>query len=297
MKDQITSLMRKYFTRKDWRKTFLFLKLFILKKLPEFSPEMNSLESSIEFQNVTFRYEESKNVLQHFDLKIPAGKVTSLVGPCGAGKSTLFRLLQGFYQPQKGEIFIYGVPLNEYRLSELRSTIEYVPQETFLFDGTIRKNLMLARPDITDNEMMDAAVSAHIHEFIISLPNGYDTEIGERGMKLSEGQKQRLAIARAIIKDAPILLLDEATSALDSETEYHVKEALDELMRGRTTMVIAHRLSTIETADVIMVMDQGKIVQTGSHEQLINQPGLYRKLNQTSLKKNKSRRLSLAVRS
>lgn len=266
------------------------------KELPSFSPSHLVLDT-IEFQNITFSYVEDKEVLEGFDLEIPAGKVVALVGPSGAGKSTLLNLLQGFYKPQAGEIRIAGKPLHEFSASELRSSIAHVPQETFLFAGTIRDNLLIARPHVTEKEMVEAAISANIHDFILSMPKGYDTEIGENGIKLSGGQKQRMAIARAILKDSPILLLDEATSALDGETEYHVKEALDELMKGRTTIVIAHRLSTIQNADLIMVMNNGRIVQSGTHQELINQNGLYRKLNETTFNPNKGRTLSLVAKS
>ncbi|MDQ0198764.1 ABC transporter ATP-binding protein [Neobacillus ginsengisoli] len=265
-------------------------------ELPSFTPSLD-VSGSIQFQDVTFSYSNNQNVFESFHLEIPAGKVIALVGPSGAGKSTLFNLLQGFYQPQSGVIRIAGKPIQELSPSKLRSSIAHVPQETFLFAGTIRDNLFIARPNITEKEMVEAAISAEIHDFILSLPKGYDTEIGENGIKLSGGQKQRMAIARAILKNAPILLLDEATSALDGETEYHVKEALEELMKGRTTIVIAHRLSTVQNADIIMVMNAGKIVQQGTHEELIKQKGLYRKLNGTSFNKNKERPLSLVSKS
>ncbi|MBO0962183.1 ABC transporter ATP-binding protein [Neobacillus sp. MM2021_6] len=263
--------------------------------LPSFSPSRAFIDS-ITFQNVTFGYVENKKVLEQFNLTIPAGKVVALVGPSGAGKSTLLNLLQGFYKPQLGEIKIAGKSIREYSISELRSSIAHVPQETFLFAGTIRENLMIARPYLSEKEMVEAAINANIHDFILSMPKGYDTEIGENGIKLSGGQKQRMAIARAILKDAPILLLDEATSALDGETEYRVKQALDHLMKGRTTIVIAHRLSTIHNADVIMVMDNGKIVQSGTHEALIRQTGLYQKLNEPTFNP-KTRALSLVSKS
>jgi ATP-binding cassette, subfamily B, bacterial len=262
------------------------------KELPSFSQPLNNIES-IEFDDVTFSYENNKRVLQNFHLNIPAGKMIALVGPTGAGKSTLFNLIQGFYRPQSGAIRLSGRSIQDIFVSELRSSISYVPQDTFLFSGTIRENLLIARPYATENELVDAAVSAQIHDFILSLPKGYDTEIGENGIKLSGGQKQRIAIARAIIKNAPILLLDEATSALDGETEFHVKEALEELMRGRTTIVIAHRLSTIQNADIILVMDNGEIVQRGTHKELISQSGLYQKLNKRAHKSKKVNQLSL----
>lgn len=256
------------------------------KELPAFDPSLKKVESIV-FKDVTFSYDHNNNVLENFHLDIPAGKMIALVGPTGAGKSTLFNLLQGFYKPQSGEIRISGKLIKEYSTSQLRSVVAHVPQETFLFAGSVRENLMLARPNVTEKEMIEAAVIAEIHEYILSLPKGYDTEIGENGIKLSGGQKQRIAIARAIIKDAPILLLDEATSALDGETEFHVKEALEEVMRGRTTMVIAHRLSTIQNADIIFVMNNGKIVQSGTHIELIKQNGLYRKLHNAAFNSKK----------
>ncbi|MBT2642222.1 ABC transporter ATP-binding protein [Bacillus sp. ISL-41] len=262
-------------------------------ELPTFSPN-NMEEGAIQFNNVMFGYEENQQVFKNFSLEIPAGKVIALVGPSGAGKSTLFNLMQGFYQPQSGEIVMGGKSLKDFSSSELRSSIALVPQETFLFSGTMRENLLLARPEVSEKEMVQAAIKAEIHDFIISLPNGYETEIGENGMKLSGGQKQRVAIARAILKDAPILLLDEATSALDGETEFYVKESLDELMKGRTTMIIAHRLSTIEHADLILVMEKGKVIQQGTHSELIKQEGLYKHLHNRSFINKNYKSLSLA---
>lgn len=261
-------------------------------ELPTFSSSL-STASPIQLQDVTFGYEENKHVFKDFCLDIPAGKVIALVGPSGAGKSTLFNLIQGFYRPQSGNILISGKPLKELATSELRSSIAYVPQETFLFSGTMRENLLIARPGITEKEMVDATICAEIHDFILTLPKGYDTEIGENGMKLSGGQKQRVAIARAILKASPILLLDEATSALDGETEYYVKEALEELMVDRTTIIIAHRLSTIQHADMILVMDEGRIIQQGTHNELIKQEGLYRYLHEGSFKNKNHQTLSL----
>jgi ABC-type multidrug transport system fused ATPase/permease subunit len=257
------------------------------EELPSYvKPEEKGLHT-ITFQNIGFSYDENANVFSDFHLHIPAGQVTAIVGPSGAGKSTLFNLLQGFYRPQTGEITIGGRSVEAFTIAELRSQIAHVSQDTFLFHGTIRENLLLARPDVTEEEMQEAARIANIDTFIDSLSKGYDTEIGERGIKLSGGQKQRIAIARAVLKDAPILLLDEATSALDNETEYQVKAALDKLMEGRTTLVIAHRLSTIQHADLIVVLEQGKIVQNGRHAELMEQPGLYRKLNHSFKEESK----------
>jgi ATP-binding cassette, subfamily B, bacterial len=270
-------------------------RLVDLLNKPTASDELSSFTETfsnvknIEFQDICFSYDENKKLFQDFNLEIPAGKIVAFVGPSGAGKTTLFNLLQGFYTPQLGKILINGIPTEELTLSELRSSIAHVPQETFLFAGSIKENLLLARPGVTDDELVEAAKQAKIHEFIMSLPNGYETEIGERGIKLSGGQKQRIAIARAILKNAPILLLDEATSALDSETEYQVKEELEQLMRNRTTLIIAHRLSTIQSADLIVVINNGKIEQLGSHNNLINQNGLYRNLHMSSFIKEEAR--------
>lgn len=263
-----------------------------LVELPSFVPSQK-VTGSIVFDNVTFSYVKNNHVFEDFNLEIPEGKVIALVGPSGAGKSTLFNLLQGFYKPQIGDIRIAGNPLSKFTVSELRSSIALVPQESFLFSGTVRENLMIARPNITEKEVVEASIRAEIHDYILSLPKGYDTEIGENGIKLSGGQKQRVAIARAILKDAPILLLDEATSALDGETEFHVKEALDELMKGKTTIIIAHRLSTIQNADLILVLDKGEIVQQGTHNELMKQRGLYQKLNETTFNSKQANRLSL----
>ena len=187
----------------------------------------------------------------------------------GQGKVRYSICFKDFYKPSEGDVLINNISTTDYSLEELRSAIAYVPQETFLFSGTIRENLQIARPNITELEMTQACSQAYLHDYIMSLPEGYDTKIGERGIRLSGGQKQRLAIARAILKNAPILLLDEATSALDSETELYVQKALQQLMKDRTTIIIAHRLSTIQNADVIIAIENGEIVQMGSHEELL----------------------------
>ncbi|WP_261302591.1 ABC transporter ATP-binding protein [Paenibacillus andongensis] len=256
--------------------------------LPAESPSMPIL-TSIHFKDITFSYDGQKNLFEHFNLQIPVGKVVAIVGLSGAGKTTLFHLLQGFYKPQSGSIYMNDRSTATLSVSEHRSFFAHVSQETVLFSGSIRENLLLARQDITDVQMMQAATTAGIHSFITSLPRGYDTEIGERGSKLSGGQRQRLAIARALLKNAPVLLLDEGTSALDSETEYLVQEAMQRLRGNRTTLVIAHRLSTIRDADLIIVMDEGKIVQMGHHEEIIRQDGLYRRLNRMQSQKGDPR--------
>ncbi|MDR6878670.1 ABC transporter ATP-binding protein [Bacillus sp. 3255] len=254
------------------------------KGLPEAVPA-KSLEKSIRFHDITFSYDGQHHVFEQFHLQIPAGKVVAIVGSSGAGKTTLFNLLLALYRPQTGTIFLDDSSYEEFSPSNLRSLFAHVSQETFLFGSTIRENLLLAREGITDEEMMRAATIANIHTFIATLPHGYDTDIGERGIRLSGGQKQRMAIARAVLKNAPILLLDEATSALDNETEQQVQEALYRLMEGRTTLVIAHRLSTVQHADLILVMDQGRIVQKGCHQDLMRQNGLYRNLYRKGLQK------------
>lgn len=262
------------------------------ENLPNFTKSVQ-LTKSIDFRNITFSYDESKIVFKDLTVKLPAGKVVAIVGPSGAGKSTLFNLLQNFYKPQFGEIWIDDTPIDKLTLSQLRSSIAHVPQETFLFAGTIRENLLIAKDGVSEEEMLKAARDACIHDFIVGLPKGYDTEIGERGVKLSGGQKQRIAIARAILKDSPILLLDEATSALDSETEFYVKEALDELMKGRTTLIIAHRLSTVQNADIIIVLHDGEVEQVGTHEELIVKSGLYQNLYHINFESKKTNSLTL----
>jgi ATP-binding cassette, subfamily B, bacterial len=236
------------------------------------------LQKSIELQGVSFSYDGVKPTLVDVDLTVPAGKVVALVGASGAGKSTLFQLVMGFHKVESGDICFDGESVRSMSLAELRSYTAYVPQETYLFSGTIRDNIAYGRSDATEEELIQAAKDANAHDWIVSLEKGYDTEIGERGVKLSGGQKQRMAIARAILKDAPVLLLDEATSSLDSETEAQVQEALERLMRNRTTIVIAHRLSTIHNADVIVVVDQGRVIEQGNHRELIDRQGVYARL-------------------
>lgn len=249
------------------------------RELSSYQPA-KGVQGAIEFRDIRFSYDGQANALDHFNLSVPAGKVVALVGPSGAGKSTLFNLLMGFYKPESGEILFDAKPIHRMSVSELRSCTAYVPQETYLFDGTIRDNIAFGKTDAAELDIIRAAKEANAHDFIMSLPQGYDTEIGERGTRLSGGQRQRIAIARAILKDAPILLLDEATSALDSETEYQVQEALEKLMKHRTTMVIAHRLSTIHHADLIAVVDHGRIIEQGTHQELIHKNGLYARLYQ-----------------
>jgi len=229
-------------------------------------------------ENVSFGYDPDKLVLKGISLDVQPGQMIALVGPSGSGKSTLSNLIPRFYDPIEGRILIDGYDLKDVTLHSLRSQIGIVLQETLLFSGTIRDNLRYGAPEATDEELVAAAKAANAHDFIIEQENGYDTEIGERGMKLSGGQKQRLAIARAILRDPRILILDEATSALDSESEALIQEALERLMRGRTTFVVAHRLSTIVRADRIVVLDKGEIAEMGTHIELLENNGIYARL-------------------
>ncbi|MGJ3238232.1 MAG: ABC transporter ATP-binding protein [Anaerolineae bacterium] len=240
--------------------------------------ELKSVAGRITFENVYFSYDERVTVLDNINLDIAPGEIVALVGPSGAGKSTTFNLIPRFYDVQQGALKIDGVDVREVTQASLRRQIGIVPQETLLFGGSIRENILYGRLDATTEEVIAAAQAANAHEFINEMPDGYDTIVGERGTKLSGGQRQRVAIARAILKDPRILLLDEATSSLDNESEYLVQEALGRLMQARTTVIIAHRLSTIRVAHRIAVINQGRIVELGTHDELMTLQGLYSKL-------------------
>ncbi len=237
--------------------------------------EAPEIVEHIEFRHVNFAYESNKRVIENFDLRVPGNSVVALVGKSGAGKTTVTDLLARFYDPTSGQILLNGVDLCKIRLNSFRRLLGVVQQETFLFDGTVRENIAYSERSASLQEVMDAAQRANAHEFIVQLPQGYDTIIGERGVKLSGGQRQRMSIARALLADPKILIMDEATSNLDTESEQLIQKSLAELLKDRTTFIIAHRLSTITHADIIVVMDKGTIMEVGNHESLMSKEGLY----------------------
>lgn len=242
------------------------------------------LSGEIGFEGVDFGYTPERLVLSGIDLRIRAGEVLALVGPSGAGKTTLVQLIPRFYDPTAGHVLADGIELRDVTLRSLRGQIGIVAQDTILFSGTVRENILYGKPDASDDDLLAVARAAHVEEFVAELPEGYDTLLGERGTKLSGGQRQRIAIARAFLIDPRILILDEATSALDSESERLIQDALARLMRDRTSVIIAHRLSTVLHADRIVVLDEGRIVQVGPHARLVEQDGLYRRLYETQFR-------------
>jgi len=240
--------------------------------------DLGTAKGDIEFKGVEFAYGDGAEVLHSVDIKVPSGKTLALVGTSGGGKTTVCHLIPRFYNILGGEILIDGKNIKDLTLDSLRRNIGIVQQDVFLFNGTIRENILYGKLDATEEEMLEAAKLANIHEWVLTLENGYDTEIGERGVKLSGGQKQRLSIARVFLKNPPILILDEATSALDNTTEVLIQESLDKLSHGRTTIVVAHRLSTIRRADEIAVIEDGKVTERGTHESLLENGGTYKRL-------------------
>jgi ABC-type multidrug transport system fused ATPase/permease subunit len=242
----------------------------------------NILKGNVRFDHVAFSYPSRKDVPVLKDLSLTAnnGEQVAIVGPSGAGKSTIASLLLHFYEPESGTLFFDERPASEFPISQLRRQMALVPQDVILFGGSIKENIAYGKPSATDEEIIAAAKNANAHEFVSKFPEQYETIVGERGIKLSGGQRQRIAIARAILKNPAILILDEATSSLDSESEQLVQEALENLMKGRTSFVIAHRLSTIRNADKIVLIDRGIVSEAGTHTELMSHNGLYRKLNE-----------------
>ena len=265
----------------------------IMEEEPESEREtakpLENVQGEIEFKNVTYSYATSKEVLHNVSLKLKKGEKLALVGPSGGGKTTLCHLLPRFYNiegEENGAILIDGTDIRDLTLDSLRKSIGIVQQDVFLFVGSIKENILYGKPDATDEEIIAAAKKANIHDYIMTLDDGYDTQIGERGVKLSGGQKQRLSIARVFLKDPAILILDEATSALDNTTEVLIQQSLDELCKGRTTLVVAHRLSTVRNADEIAVIMNGKVTERGTHDELIAANGTYKSLYQLQFRDN-----------
>jgi ATP-binding cassette subfamily B protein len=230
---------------------------------------------AVSFSDVRFAYDTGEEVLRGLDLEVPAGETHAVVGLTGSGKSTLVKLLLRFYEPSSGEIRVDGIDVRELAFTELRGAVGFVSQDVFLFHGSVRENVAYGAPDAGDDEVREAVRLAEAHEFVAALPQGYETLVGERGQKLSGGQRQRLSIARAIVRDPAILVLDEATSSVDNETEAAIQRSLEEVSRGRTTLVIAHRLSTVRNADRIHVIEGGRVTEAGTHDELVGSGGLY----------------------
>ncbi len=240
--------------------------------------EFKDVQGEIEFKNATFKYEGSEEILSNINLKIEKGKTLALVGPSGGGKTTICHLIPRFYELNKGKITIDGEDIKDITLKSLRKNIGIVQQDVFLFTGTIKDNILYGNPEADDDEVIEAAKNANIHDFIMSLPEGYETYVGERGVKLSGGQKQRISIARVFLKNPPILILDEATSALDNTSELIIQKSLEKLSKGRTSIIVAHRLSTVKNADEIVVLTNKGIVEKGAHKELINSGEIYARL-------------------
>jgi ATP-binding cassette subfamily B protein len=249
--------------------------------------DIERVEGHLEFRGVTSSYAGHKDVLKGIDLNVEKGKKFALVGPSGGGKTTICHLIPHFYDVESGDILIDGKSISGITKGSLRRNIGIVQQDIYLFNASIKENILYGRLDATDEEVVEAAKRANIHDYIMTLEDGYDTQIGERGVRLSGGQKQRLSIARVFLKNPPILILDEATSALDNTTEILIQRALDELCEGRTTLVVAHRLSTIKNADEIAVVSDGRIIEQGTHNELLAMGGEYAKLYNLQFRANR----------
>ena len=246
-----------------------------------------NLKGEIEFNNVSFGYTPSNRVLKNLTFKVPPGRKVAIIGTTGSGKSTIINLIPRFYDVSDGSIRIDGIDLRNYKIAELRGNIAIVSQDTFLFNKTIKENIIYGKEDATMEEVIEAAKNANIHDFVINLPDGYQTVVGERGTRLSGGQKQRLSIARAIIIKPKILIFDDSTSSVDVETEYKIQLALERIMENTTTFIITQRISTIRNADEILVLDKGRIVGYGTHDNLIHENVLYRQIFETLYRKQK----------
>ena len=241
--------------------------------------QLRNVKGNIDIENVSFTYEDDNEVFKNLSLSIEAGKTVALVGPSGGGKTTLCNLIPRFFDFEEGDIKIDGISVKDVSLTSLRKNIGVVAQDVFLFTGTIKDNIIIGKSDATDEEIIQACKKARIHDFIMTLPEGYETYVGERGVKLSGGQKQRISIARIFLKNPPIMILDEATSALDNVTEHEIQKSLEELGKNRTNLVVAHRLSTIQNADEIIVLTPNGIEERGTHKELIEKNGVYSKLH------------------
>lgn len=275
---QLIMFMEQYQNGVTGFKRFLEIMETEPEKDKENAKDVGVLEGKIKLDNVTFGYGQEKDVLRNVDLEVDKGKVFALVGPSGGGKTTVCHLIPRFYECEEGRISIDGIDINDMTAESLRKNIGIVQQDVFLFNDTIKANILYGKPGASDEEVIEAAKRANIHDYVLSLEKGYETVIGERGVKLSGGQKQRLSIARVFLKNPSILILDEATSALDNTTEILIQKSLDELCKGRTTIVVAHRLSTIKNADEIAVVAEGKIIEQGCHQELMDKNGIYARL-------------------